>query len=405
MMRMPSSTRLVADLRQEQASGGATAQRLAASRTTEAAQRAPVRVIRDTYPAYSSVAVDVARNEVVMTDENLFQILVYDRLDNTPPQAAMTEPKRRIGGAKTKIEFQCDLYIDPETGEIYAVNNDTMDTLVVFSRKAEGNVAPDRELHTPHGTFGIAVDEESKEMYLTVQHDNAVVVYRKGASGEEAPVRLIQGDRTRLADPHGIALDRKNNLLFVSNYGSFHQVSATAGRFGRGLPKANWPLGREFAVPGSGKFYPPAITVHSRTASGDVAPLRIIEGPKTQLNWPTGLAVDVERGELFVANDMGNSILVFRETDQGDVAPIRVLKGPRTGIQNPTDVFIDAKNDELWVANFGNHTVTVYKRTAEGNSPPLRVIRSAPRGVPSLMIGNPGAVAYDSKRQEILVPN
>ena len=66
---------------------------------------------------------------------------------------------------------------------------------------------------------------------------------------------------------------------------------------------------------------------------------------------------------------------------------------------------MDIDNDELWVANFGNHTASVYAMTAEGDTPPLRVIRSAPAGTPSLMIGNPGALAYDTKREEILVPN
>jgi hypothetical protein len=36
---------------------------------------------------------------------------------------------------------------------------------------------------------------------------------------------------------------------------------------------------------------------------------------------------------------------------------------------------------------------------------PLRRIRSAPAGQRALVIGNPGAVGYDSKREEILVPN
>jgi hypothetical protein len=32
-------------------------------------------------------------------------------------------------------------------------------------------------------------------------------------------------------------------------------------------------------------------------------------------------------------------------------------------------------------------------------------VRNAPIGTPSVGFGNPGAVAYDSKRDEILVPN
>lgn len=63
-----------------------------------ASQRKPLRVIRDPYPAYSAIAVDPIRNEVVVTDNNFFQILVYDRLANTPPTASRTDPKRVLGG-------------------------------------------------------------------------------------------------------------------------------------------------------------------------------------------------------------------------------------------------------------------------------------------------------------------
>ena len=159
----------------------------------------------------------------VVTDENLFNVLVYNRLDNTPP-TAITEPKRAIGGLKTKIEFQSGVYVDPKNGDIYAVNNDTVDTLVIFSRQAKGDVRPVREVHTPHGTFGIAVDEEHQEVLLTVQHDSAVVTFEKTAKSEDAPIRLLQGEHTLLADPHGMALDTKDDLIFVTNHGSVHQV-------------------------------------------------------------------------------------------------------------------------------------------------------------------------------------
>jgi hypothetical protein len=145
--------------------------RIAVAASTDLSQRQPLRTIRDPYAAYSAVAVDNTHNEVVLTDENLFNLWVYDRTAGTPANGS-TEPKRIIGGLNTKIEFQCGLYVDPANGDIYAVNNDTIDTLVVFSRKAVGDVAPDRQLHTPHGTFGIAVDEEGKKLFLTVQHDN-----------------------------------------------------------------------------------------------------------------------------------------------------------------------------------------------------------------------------------------
>ena len=371
----------------------------------------PVRNIRDAYPAFAAISVDMERNEVVMTDENLFQVLVYDRTENTPATAAFSKPKRVITGEDTNIEFQSGVYVDQKTGDIYAANNDTRDTLVVFKHGAEGNVKPIRQVETPHGTFGVVIDEVHEELFMTEQHDSALVVYRKGATHEESPIRFMQGDKTGLQDPHGIAFDPKEDVLFVANYGSTHDVAHTdkpktgVNQADNREGKTNWPLGREFAVPGSGTINPPSITVYARTAKGNTAPLRKIQGNKTGLNWPTGLAFDPQNRELFVANDASHEILVFDASARGNATPKRILKGPATRLANPTGVFADTKNRELWVANFGGHSATVYDLGASGDTAPKRIIRNAPEGTPSLMIGNPGAVGYDSTREEILVPN
>jgi DNA-binding beta-propeller fold protein YncE len=123
------------------------------------------------------------------------------------------------------------------------------------------------------------------------------------------------------------------------------------------------------------------------------------------LNWPAAMYMDPDRGDLYVANDMDDSILVFRATDTGNVAPTRIIKGSKTGLKNPTGVFVDNQNREVWVSNMGNHSATAYPITANGDAAPLRTIRSAPAGKVSLSIGNPGAVTYDTKREQILVPN
>ncbi len=360
--------------------------------------RPPLRVIRDLHPTFSAVAVDPTNDEIVIQDENLFQIMVYDRMTDTPPQAAFSEPKRVIGGHETKVEFNCGLYIDPQNGDIYSVNNDTIDTLTIFSRDVSGNTHPTRELETPHRTYGIAVDEASEELFLTVQHPPMVVVYEKFAEGSDQPLRVLRGNRTGLEDAHGMGVDTKNGWMFVANYGNAASYDDGGGNSlaGRGGARI---------LPGSGRYTPPSITVYPIKASGDTPPLRVIQGPNTQLNWPAHIYVDEEHGEVFVANDGTNSILVFRVTDNGDVAPTRVLGGPKTQIRNPTGIYVDTANDEIVVANMGNHRATVYSRTAEGDTPPLRVIRAAPDETPALQIGNPGAVAYDTKRDEILVPN
>ncbi len=354
--------------------------------------RAPQRVIKDQYPSFSAVAINAEENMLVVTDENLFQILEYDRRENTPPQARLTEPKRIIKGPNTRAEMMCGVYIDPVTKEVYVLNNDTQNWLPVFPRDARGNATPSRYLAAPHGTFGIAVNEEKQEMFMTVQHQNSVVVYRKQASGDEKPLRTIAGSDTQLEDPHGIALDVKNRLIFVSNFGNA-QVSPPGSRGGRR------------AADTYGKFELPSITVYPLDASGNVKPLWIIEGPQTRLNWPSQMALHEARQELFVANDADDSILAFRAGDKGDAAPIRMIKGPNTGIKNPPGIALDVKNEEISVASMGTHAVLFFPVTADGDVKPSRIIRAGPANQAALNIGNPGAVGYDTKRDQILVPN
>jgi len=345
--------------------------------------RPPVRYIRDTDPIYSSVGVDMRLNEVFLQDSNTWSIRVFNRLDNTPAGAPRTQPKRVISGPKTDVQFNSCVYIDPTNGDIYSVENDIGDSIVVFAEGAEGDIEPKRHLKITHRGYAMTIDEEKQELFLSVQYPPQVAVYRKLASGDEKPIRLIQGESTRLSDAHGIAIDTKNKLLFVNNWGNISDYNAV----------------------GTGRFETPSITVYPLDANGDISPLRVIQGPRTQLNWPASMSLDPDTGDLYVANDMGQSVVVFRGTDQGDVAPRRVIKGQKTGISYPTGVFVDTRNKELWVSNLGNSSATVFPLTANGDVAPLRTIRSAPAGKASLRFGKTQAVAYDSKREEILVPN
>jgi len=345
--------------------------------------RPPARVIKDTYPIYSSIAVDPIREEVVMQDTNLFGIKVFNRLDNTPENVDATQPKRVIQGPDTKNEYNNGVYVDPKNGETYNVAMDTADAIFTFRAGAEGNVEPMRILNIPHRGFQIAVDEDKQEVYSTNQYPPRVLIFRKGASGNEKPLRVIEGPHTGLADVHGVAVDVKRNLLFIGNWGN----------------------ASDYKVAGSGKHNPPSITIYPLDAKGDAAPLRTIQGPKTLLNWMGAFSLDPDTGNLWVANDVGNSILVFRATDNGDTAPMKAIKGDKTALDHPAGISIDTKNKEVWVSNMGNSSATCYSLNANGNATPIRTIRSAPLGWKSLKFGKPQVVAYDSKREEYLVPN
>jgi len=379
-------------------------------------ERTPLQILQDPYLDLSGVAVDPARDEIVLvTGQRAAQIMVYDRTADTPAEVDFLKPKRMIRGAKTKIGAP-GVYVDPKTGEIYSVDTThgmyvgSGNRIVVFSRSSEGNTAPDRELLVPHRSFAIAADEQAQELFITVQHPPAVVVYPKSAKDSEAPLRILEGSRTQLTDVHGIALDTKNKLMFVANRGSWSALNEE--REWSGVPiqheggTRTWDIPTSIEshmIPGSGKFRPASITVYPLKASGNASPTGTIQGPNTQLGWPAFIALDEERQELYVANSWPHSILVFRATDHGNVAPIRVIKGVKTGLDNPYGIALDEKNDEIVVANYGNHTATVYPRTADGDTPPLRTIRLAPEGYQIPIFQHLSAVDYDSKREEILV--
>src|SRR5437899_10574521 len=105
-------------------------------------------------------------------------------------------------------------------------------------------------------THGIASDATKDEIIAPNALAAAIVVFRGAASGEEAPVRTIQGARTGLSRPETVAVDEKNNEIVVGD-------------------------------PGDRR-----VLVYRRTADGDAAPIRTIQRPKTKLLQIGGVAVD-----------------------------------------------------------------------------------------------------------------
>src|SRR5712692_10025116 len=356
------------------------------------------RSIVDPHPAFVGVAVDPVNDIVVMADTNRKSVVSYDRNLSTSKSGETSDMRRQIIGPETNIGFVAGVAVDPAHRELYAVNNDIEDTMMVWSYDAEGNAKPSRLLAVPHQAWGVALGPRRDELAVSIELQSAIVIYRREAIGLEAPVRYIRGAQTGMADPHGVFWDEQHNEIAVANHGNF-----------RGLVKDTGlgcvQVAAEDVPAEGGRFQPPSLTFYGATASGDEKPLRTIAGERTQLDWPMGIDIDATQDEVVVANNGDNSILFFRRTQGGDAAPLRVIRGSRTGINRPMGVSIDTKNHEIWVSNFGDHTALVFARDASGNVIPRRIIRSAPAGAPSAGFGNPMAVAYDSKREEILVPN
>jgi hypothetical protein len=359
----------------------------------------PSRVVSDPYPTLHSVAVDAVNDRVFLSDPNRHALWSYDRRAASTGSEAVV-PLTGIRGPATGMMFIAAVAVDPDAREVYTVDNDIGDRMMVFSYDANGNAKPLRALSVPHQAWGVSINPTRKEVAVSVEGPREIVVYAQGASGSDAPLRMIRGPHTGLGDPHGVFFDGTNNEIVVANHGNQNGRETAPGSV---TPSRR--AGGERGVIVGGRFDEPSITVYPAEATGDVAPVRRIQGPKTGLNWPMAISVDAGHDEIAVANSGDSSIRIFSRTGSGDAAPVRVIKGARTGIHGPMGVTFDVKNDELWVANYGDHTALVFARAAAGDVAPKRIVRNAPAGSPTVGFGNPGAVAYDSKRDELLVPN
>ncbi len=173
-----------------------------------------------------------------------------------------------------------------------------------FAREANGNVAPDRTIegqqtHLSRTMHGLAFDALHDELIVPVALSGAVLVFRGNASGNEAPLRIIQGAHTGLIRPQTVEVD---------------------------------PIHGEIVAADSSSR---SILIFDRMANGDVAPIRKIGGPKTDFRDIVGIAVDPVRNVIIAANRSAggpNGLYIFDRTANGDVAALRHINGPNSGI-------------------------------------------------------------------------
>jgi hypothetical protein len=349
----------------------------------------PLRVIKDQDPNFNTLWVDLVNDEILVGNDAQETLQVYSR-----SAQGVVAPLREIGGQKTFITFPGQVIIDPVHNEIWNVGNDIADLLTVYPRTASGNVAPIRRIDGKKSqlkfnrSWGIALDTVNDELYVSHQKRKQISILARTTNTDADPhatiKRTIAGPATGLANSHGIYVDPKANEIYVANLG--FEVTETAG-----LPV--------------GSTNPPSITVYARTAKGNVAPLRTIQGPRTKLDNAKPIFVDSERHEIVVADGSPtDALLFFDQKANGDVAPIRIIQGENTGLSNPSGIFVDNVHHEVLVSNWGNHTISVYASGASGNVKPLRVISPTKSRVVA-GIGNPGAIYVDPERDEIGVAN
>ena len=149
----------------------------------------------------------------------------------------------------------------------------------------------------------------------------------------------------------------------------------------------------------------PQIAVFARSAEGGAQPVRKVEGQGSLLGRTMhGIAYDAIHDEFTVPQQFAQAILTYRGTANGEERPIRIIEGPHTQLDAPEHLDVDAVHNEIFVPT-RHGTILVFPRDGQGDVAPIRFIRSAPPNQPVPGLGNPHPLAYDSKREQILVPN
>ena len=142
---------------------------------------------------------------------------------------------------------------------------------------------------------GIGYDDIHDEIVVPQAFSQAVLTFRGGATGEEPPIRVIQGSRTQLEAPDRMAIDPVHNEIFIVEQGY--------------------------------------ILVFPREANGNVAPIRRLEGPDTGIAGFSFVAVDPIHDLLIHGG--GGRLRIFDRTANGNVKPKAIIGGPKSGFNGP----------------------------------------------------------------------
>ncbi len=225
------------------------------------------------------------------------------------------------------------------------------------------------ELTVDDGRGGLARRETHVEVgfkpgiLFVANHDGSSVTSFTDpatANGNIAPDTNLQGTQTKVVRPTDVAVTRDGHLLVANNGVPSRSVIATAES-------------------------PASITAYgeAETTNGNLEPDGNVFGQATQLSKPASIALNDERGLLFVADLAAPGIRVYAdaavsETFNGNLAPIRVIHSTTSGhMASPVGINFGA-NDELYVADHDARQVLVYASASDtnGDVTPTRIIES-----------------------------
>ena len=183
--------------------------------------------------------------------------------------------------------------------------------IAVFARLANGNADTVRRIegqktHLHRPIHSIHYDEIHDELVVPIAPAQAILTFRGGADGEEAPIRIIQGPKTGLSFTDVCSADPVHNEIFVPT------IDLDGTRM---------------------------IHVFDRMAQGDVAPLRKLGGPDVGLGGGMSIPSLAWDRDLLLTRAR-DGIRIFNRTATGNAKPLRIVTGgPKSGTSSLGDPY------------------------------------------------------------------
>jgi len=210
---------------------------------------------------------------------------------------------------------------------------------------------------------GIDYDHLHDEIVVPQQFGQAILIFKGSARGEEPPIRVIQGSRTRITAMDRLAVDPYNGEIYV--------------------PEGDHVL------------------VFDRTANGNVAPKRVLGGPDTGFTAAGTVAVDHVRNLIVIGADLpgggGSQLAIFDRTAAGNVKPKRVISGANSRLGNPGNMRVYPEGGLIFVVQQAGY-VGVWNIDDNGAVPPRYTV-----GGPNGMLVKPRGLDLDPKHNAVIV--
>ena len=288
--------------------------------------------------AFTFVAAVTSANEDLRS-----QLGDRDRHCIRPGRIWNAEPLRTLTGLDNPVA----LAFDRSRDEILVASQrfNGLDSIAAFDRMASGGAVPTRMIAGPSTMLsaptGLAVDPVHGEIVVANFYANRITVYPILSSGDVAPVRIIEGPSTELAGPFGLHLDLANDEIIVAGWSTISVYRRTASGDEAPLRTVqtglSWVTGvsvggdETFVVDRGGS----TMAVFERTAAGNAQAIRVVQGSSTGISQPAAVIVDPASDLVFVGNLASHAVTVHGRASSGDSAPLRTIEGAATGLRQP----------------------------------------------------------------------